>query len=58
MVETSERLARLHALADPVRLAVVDELVNMIMAQRTYEVNARAIRTSDEMMREANNIVG
>jgi protein-tyrosine-phosphatase/DNA-binding transcriptional ArsR family regulator len=27
MVETSERLARLHALADPVRLAVVDELV-------------------------------
>ncbi|MDP6777920.1 MAG: flagellar basal-body rod protein FlgG [Candidatus Latescibacteria bacterium] len=37
---------------------VVDELVNMIMAQRTYEVNARAIRTSDEMMRETNNIVG
>ncbi len=36
---------------------VVDELVNMIMAQRTYEVNARAIRTSDEMMRETNNIV-
>ena len=30
----------------------------MIMAQRTYEVNARAIRTSDEMMRETNNIVG
>ncbi|HCR16770.1 MAG TPA: flagellar basal-body rod protein FlgG [Candidatus Latescibacteria bacterium] len=36
---------------------VVEELVNMIMAQRTYEVNARAIRTSDEMMRETNNIV-
>ena len=39
-------------------VSVVDELVNMIMAQRTYEVNARAIRTSDEMMREGNNIVG
>lgn len=38
-------------------VSVVDELVNMIMAQRTYEVNAKAIRTSDEMMREANNIV-
>lgn len=37
---------------------VVDELVNMIMAQRTYEVNARAIRTSDEIMQATNNIVG
>lgn len=37
---------------------VVDELVNMIMAQRTYEVNARAIRTTDEMMQATNNIAG
>lgn len=37
---------------------VVDELVNMILAQRTYEVNARAIRTTDEMMQAANNIAG
>lgn len=37
---------------------VVDELVNMIMAQRTYEVNARAIRTSDEIMQATNNIAG
>ena len=37
---------------------VVDELVNMIMAQRTYEVNARAVRTSDEMMQATTNIAG
>ena len=37
---------------------VVDELVNMIMAQRTYEVNARAVRTSDEIMQATNNIAG
>ena len=35
-----------------------DELVNMIQAQRTYEVNARAIRTSDEIMQATNNIAG
>ena len=37
---------------------VVEELVNMIMAQRTYEVNARAIRTTDEMLQTTNNIAG
>jgi flagellar basal-body rod protein FlgG len=35
---------------------VVDELVNLIIAQRAYEVNARAITTSDEMLQTANNI--
>ena len=35
---------------------VVDEMVNMIMAQRAYEVNSRAIRTSDEMLQAANQL--
>ncbi len=39
-------------------VSVVEELVNMIMAQRTYEVNARAVRTSDEIMQATNNIAG
>ncbi|MBL8481334.1 MAG: flagellar basal-body rod protein FlgG [Rhodocyclaceae bacterium] len=29
---------------------VVEELVNMITAQRTYELNSRAIQTSDQML--------
>ncbi|MCX7044102.1 MAG: flagellar basal-body rod protein FlgG [Candidatus Sumerlaeota bacterium] len=36
-------------------VAVVDELVNMIVAQRAYEVNSKAIQTSDEMLQTANN---
>ena len=36
---------------------VVTELVNLIIAQRAYEVNSRAIRTSDEMLAAANNFV-
>jgi len=35
---------------------VVDEMVNMIVAQRAYEMNAKAITTTDEMMQLANNL--
>lgn len=35
---------------------VAEEMVNMILAQRAYEVNAKAIQSSDQMMQETNNI--
>jgi flagellar basal-body rod protein FlgG len=35
---------------------VVQEMVNMIIAQRAYEVNTKAIQASDEMLQNANNI--
>lgn len=35
---------------------VVQEMVNMIMAQRAYEINSKAIQTSDEMLTTANNL--
>lgn len=35
---------------------VVDEMVNMIVAQRAYEMNAKAITTTDSMMELANNL--
>ncbi|MCR5255687.1 MAG: flagellar hook-basal body protein [Acetatifactor sp.] len=35
---------------------VVDEMVNMIVAQRAYELNSKAITTTDEMMQQANNL--
>ncbi|HHE74043.1 MAG: flagellar basal-body rod protein FlgG [Deltaproteobacteria bacterium] len=35
---------------------VVDEMVSMITAQRAYELNSKAIQTSDEMLQIANNI--
>jgi flagellar basal-body rod protein FlgG len=36
---------------------VVEEIVNMITAQRAYEASSNVIRASDEMLRQANNIV-
>ena len=35
---------------------VVEEMVSMIMAQRAYEVNSKAIQTADSMLQMANNI--
>ena len=36
---------------------MVTELVNLITAQRAYEINSRAIRAGDDMLRTANSIV-
>ena len=35
---------------------VVEEMVNMIVSQRAYELNSKAIQTADEMLQLANNI--
>ena len=35
---------------------IVDEMVNMITAQRSYETNSKVIQTSDQMMQTAVNI--
>ena len=35
---------------------VADEMVNMIVAQRAYELNSKAMQASDEMLQQANNL--
>lgn len=35
---------------------VAEELINMIVAQRSYEANSRVLSTTNEMMRASNNI--
>lgn len=35
---------------------VADEMVNLIVAQRAYQMNSKAITTSDEMLEQANNL--
>ena len=36
---------------------VVEEMVNMIIAQRAYEVNSKAVRVADDMLSQINNLV-
>jgi flagellar basal-body rod protein FlgG len=35
---------------------VADEMVNMIIAQRAYEMNSKAIQTADSMLQTANEL--
>jgi len=35
---------------------IVEEMVNMIISQRAYEVNSKAVQASDEMLQTANNL--
>ena len=37
-------------------IEAVDEIVDLIVAQRAYEMNARVITATDEMMQQANNL--
>lgn len=37
-------------------VSVADEMVNMIIAQRAYEMNSKAITTADSMLETANNL--
>jgi flagellar basal-body rod protein FlgG len=35
---------------------VVEELVNMIQTQRAYEINSKAITTSDQMLQKLSQV--
>jgi flagellar basal-body rod protein FlgG len=35
---------------------IVDEMVNMITAQRAYEINSKAIQAADQMLQSVNNL--
>ena len=38
-------------------VSVVTEMVNLILAQRAYEVNSKAVQAADEMMQQSNNLM-
>ena len=35
---------------------VAEEMVNMIVSQRAYEINSKAVTASDEMLQTANGL--
>ncbi|MDA3852122.1 MAG: flagellar basal-body rod protein FlgG [Spirochaetaceae bacterium] len=45
-----------HKFLENSNVSVVKEMVNMIVAQRAYELNSKAIQTSDTMLGIANNL--
>lgn len=55
---TVEKSSILQNFLEGSNVQVVDEMVNMIVAQRAYEMNSKAITASDEMLQQANNLRG
>lgn len=51
-----EKSSVLQGYLEGSNVQVVDEMVNMIVAQRAYELNSKAITASDEMLQQANNL--
>ncbi|MBN2536098.1 MAG: flagellar basal-body rod protein FlgG [Spirochaetales bacterium] len=45
-----------HKFLEMSNVSVVQEMVNMIVAQRAYELNSKAIQTSDSMLSTATNL--
>jgi flagellar basal-body rod protein FlgG len=37
-------------------VSVVEEFINLIVAQRAYEANSRVVRAADEMYSQVNNL--
>jgi flagellar basal-body rod protein FlgG len=46
----------IHQFLEMSNVSVVKEMVNMIVAQRAYELNSKAIQTSDNMLGIATNL--
>lgn len=46
----------LNGVLEASNVQIVEELVNLIIAQRAFEVNSRVVQTTDEMLQTANNI--
>ena len=38
-------------------VSVVEEMVNMIVGQRAYEINSKVVKTADEMLQTMNNVI-
>lgn len=45
-----------HKYLEGSKAEAVDEMVDMIVTQRAYEMNSKAITASDEMLQQANNL--
>ncbi|SHE59612.1 flagellar basal-body rod protein FlgG [Caldanaerobius fijiensis DSM 17918] len=46
----------LHGFLETSNIKVVQEMVNLITAQRAYEINSKSIQAADEMLNTANNL--
>lgn len=56
MDEGSDRSSVMQYYLEGSNVQLVDEMVNLIVAQRAYEINSKSINAADEMLQQANNL--
>jgi len=54
--EMGERSVLRQKFLESSNVQIVEEMVKLIVAQRAYEINSKAIQASDEMLQQANNL--
>ncbi len=55
--DTELKTSKVHSgYLEASNVQTVDEMVNLIVAQRAYEMNSKIINASDEMLQQANNL--
>jgi flagellar basal-body rod protein FlgG len=54
--ETNRRSRVIQGYLEMSNVQIAEEMVNLIVAQRAFDLNSRAITTSDEMLQTANNL--
>ena len=54
--QSDDRGATQQGFVELSNVSVVEELVNLISAQRAYEVNSKTVQTADELLQIANNM--
>jgi len=54
--DNTERSTVMQYYLEGSNVQLVDEMVNLIVAQRAYEINSKAINAADEMLQQANNL--
>ena len=48
--------ALLQGYVEQSNVSVVEEFINLIVSQRSYEANAKVVRAADEMYQQVNNL--
>lgn len=54
--QTDDRGAIKSGFLESSNVNVTEELVNMITAQRSFEMNSRAVTTADQMLQKLSNL--
>jgi len=55
-IEEGEQTEVMQGFIENSNVQIVDEMINLITAQRAYEINSKSIQTADAMLEIANNL--